>query len=138
MGGHIQTPAVAGGRVARLWHVEELEFSLGERGPYSLRAFPDITMMLVNVSWSPWLSFHTGCIAHQAPLSMGLPRQESRSGLPCPPPGVFPSQGSNPGCLRLLHRQASSLLALRGRPTCIPVRGRSGHITVIKNHCLTV
>ena len=27
------------------------------------------------------------CIARQAPLSMGVSRQESWSGLPCPPPG---------------------------------------------------
>ena len=29
-------------------------------------------------------------IAHQAPLSMGLPRQEYWSGLPCSPPGDLP------------------------------------------------
>ena len=29
-------------------------------------------------------------VAHQAPLSMGLSRQESWSGLPCPPPGDLP------------------------------------------------
>lgn len=32
MGPHGST--VAGGSVARLWHVEELEFSLGQQGPY--------------------------------------------------------------------------------------------------------
>ena len=35
-------------------------------------------------------------IAHQAPLSMGFSQQEYWSGLPCPPPGVFLTQGSNP------------------------------------------
>ena len=34
----------------------------------------------------------------QAPLSMGFPRQEYCSGLSFPPPGIFPTQGSN-----LLH-----------------------------------
>ena len=34
----------------------------------------------------------------QAPLSMGIPRQEYCSGLSFPPPGIFPNQGSN-----LLH-----------------------------------
>ena len=29
-------------------------------------------------------------IAHQAPLSMGFPRQEYRSGLPFPSPGIEP------------------------------------------------
>ena len=32
-------------------------------------------------------------VAHQAPLSMGVSRQESWSGLPCPPPGDLPSPG---------------------------------------------
>ena len=32
-------------------------------------------------------------VAHQAPLSMGFSRQESWSGVPCSPPGVFPIQG---------------------------------------------
>ena len=35
-------------------------------------------------------------IAHQAPLSLGFSRQEYWSGLPCPPPGDLPNQGSNP------------------------------------------
>ena len=29
-------------------------------------------------------------VAHQAPLSMGFPRQEYWSGVPCPPPGDLP------------------------------------------------
>ena len=33
---------------------------------------------------TPWT------VAHQAPLSMGFPRQEYWSGLPCPPPGDLP------------------------------------------------
>ena len=35
-------------------------------------------------------------IAHQAPLSMGFSRQESWSGLPCPPPGDLPNPGVKP------------------------------------------
>ena len=35
----------------------------------------------VQFSVIPWT------VAHQAPLSMGFPRQEYWSGLPCPPPG---------------------------------------------------
>ena len=34
---------------------------------------------------------------------MGLSRQEHWSGLPCPSPGGLPTQGLNPGLLRLLH-----------------------------------
>ena len=36
---------------------------------------------------TPWT------VAHQASLSMGLPRQEHWSGLPCPPPGELPHPG---------------------------------------------
>ena len=32
-------------------------------------------------------------VAYQAPLSMGFPRQEYWSGLPCPPPGDLPDHG---------------------------------------------
>ena len=42
-------------------------------------------------------------IAHQALLSMGFSRQEYWSGLPCPPPGIFPTQRSNTCLLSLLH-----------------------------------
>ena len=35
-------------------------------------------------------------IAHQAPLMMGFPRREHWSGLPLPPPVIFPTQGLNP------------------------------------------
>ena len=45
-------------------------------------------------------------VAHQAPLSMGFPRQEYWSGLLFPSPGIFLTQGLNPG---LLHWQEDSL-----------------------------
>ena len=47
-------------------------------------------------------------VARQAPLSMGFSRQEYWSGLPCPPQGIFLTQGLNPCLLRLLHWQADS------------------------------
>ena len=34
--------------------------------------------------------FDPGCVAHQAPLSMGFSRQENWSGLLCPSPGNLP------------------------------------------------
>ena len=37
-----------------------------------------------------------GTVAHQAPLSMGCPRQEHWSGLPFPPPGDLPHPGIKP------------------------------------------
>ena len=39
---------------------------------------------------TPWTA------AHQTPLSMGFPRQENLSGLPCPPPGDLPDPGIKP------------------------------------------
>ena len=47
--------------------------------------------------------------AHQASLSMGFPRQEHWSGLPCPLPGDLPDAGIDPCLLCLLHWQADSL-----------------------------
>ena len=47
--------------------------------------------LVVSDSATPW------AVAHQAPLSMGFSGQEYWSGLPCPPPGIFSTQGSNPG-----------------------------------------
>ena len=39
-------------------------------------------------------------VAHQAPLFMGLSRQEYWSRLPCPPPGDLPNPGVKPISLR--------------------------------------
>ena len=47
-------------------------------------------------------------IACQAPLSMGILRQEYRSGLPCPPPGDLPNPGIEPRSPTL---QVDSLLS---------------------------
>ena len=35
--------------------------------------------------------------SHQAPLSLGFPKEEYWSGLPCPPPGGLPDPGMEPG-----------------------------------------
>ena len=47
----------------------------------------------VQLFATPWT------VAHQAPLSMGFSRQESWSGLPCPPPGDLPHPGTEPTSL---------------------------------------
>ena len=44
----------------------------------------------VQLLATPWI------VAHQAPLSMGFPRQEYWSGLPFPPPGDLPDPGIKP------------------------------------------
>ena len=46
-----------------------------------------------------WLHVTPWTVAHQAPLSMGLSRQECWSGMPCPPPGHLPNSGIEPTSL---------------------------------------
>ena len=63
------------------------------------------TLSHVQLVVTPWT------VAHQAPLSMGFPRQDSWSGLPFPIPGDHLNQGLNPKLLRplgSLHPQADS------------------------------
>ena len=54
----------------------------------------------VRLFATPWT------VAHQAPLSMKLSRQEYWSGLPFPSPGNLPNPGAEPRCPSL---QADSL-----------------------------
>ena len=46
-----------------------------------------------------WLFVAPSTIARQALLSMGFPRQEYWTGLPCPPPGDLPDPRIEPTCL---------------------------------------
>ena len=57
----------------------------------------------VRLFATPWT------VALQAPLSMGFSRHEYWNGLSCSSPRIFPTQGSNPRLLSLLHWQVSSL-----------------------------
>ena len=61
-----------------------------ERCIFNVRAF-------VTSRFSPVPLFVTlWTVAHQAPLSMGFPRQEYWSGLSFPPPGDLPDPGIKP------------------------------------------
>ena len=60
----------------------------GDRGSVVVSSLSHVRLFA-----TPW------AVVHQAPLSMGFSRQEYWSGLPFPPPGVLPTQGSS---LRLL------------------------------------
>ena len=53
---------------------------------------------------TPWAA------AHQAPLSIGLPRQGHWSGLPFPPPGNLPDSGIKPTSPAASALQADSIL----------------------------
>ena len=66
------------------------------------------SLSVVSDSCDPWT------VAHRAPLSVGLSRQEYWRGLPCPPPGDLPNPGIEPGSSTL---QVDSLPAeLQGKP----------------------
>ena len=65
-----------------------------------------LSCSLVSDSMIPWT------VAHQAPLSMKLSRQEYWSGLPCSPPGDLPDSGIEPSllhCRWILFREASGV-----------------------------
>ena len=66
------------------------------------------------------LSVTLWTVALQAPLSIGLSRQEYWSGLPCPPAGDLPNPGTEPCLLHLFYWQAGSLpLAPPAKPVLI-------------------
>ena len=50
-----------------------------------------LSRSVMSDSAIPWT------VAYQVPPSMGFSRQEYWSGLPFPSPGIFPTQGLNPG-----------------------------------------
>ena len=57
-----------------------------------------------ELNMTEWLTFSPSlmapwAVAHQAPLSMGFPRQEHWSGLLFPPPGDLPDPGIEPTSL---------------------------------------
>ena len=60
------------------------------------------SLSCVRLFVTPWT------VAHQAPLSMGFPRQEYWSGLSFPSPGDLPDSGIKPCCPAF---QADSLLS---------------------------
>ena len=63
-------------------------------------------LVVVFSRWAMSASFATsGTVTHQAPLSVGFPRQEYWNGLPFPSQGIFLTQGSK---LHLLHWQMDS------------------------------
>ena len=61
-------------------------------------------------------------VARQAPLSMGFPRQEYRSGLPFPSPGDLPDPAIEPGSPAL---QANSLVTVMREAHDIGAQGNA-------------
>ena len=62
-----------------------------------------------------WVFATQWTVAHQAPLSMGFPRQDYGVGSHSLPQGIFSTQGSNPGLL--YWRQLLYPLSHQGSPT---------------------
>jgi len=80
-------------------------------GTYSLpswwmayRYVSECLLSRVQLCVTPWT------VAHQAPLSMGFPRQEYWSGCHSLFQVICPDQGSNLSLFRLVHWQVDSLL----------------------------
>ena len=81
-----------------------------------------------------WLFVTPWTVAHQAALSVGFSRQEYWSGLLFSSPGIFPTQGLNPGlldCRRVLY-----CLSHCGSPWegCL-LKGRLGASARKSSHC---
>ena len=70
------------------------------------RVNPHANCMCAQLLSPAWLFVTQWTVAHQAPLSMGFPRQEYWSRWQFPTQGFFSTQGSNP-CF--LHWQVDSL-----------------------------
>ena len=80
----------------------------------------------------PTLCDPLDCVAHQSPLSVGFPRQENWSELPCPSPGDLPNPGTQlgfPAC-------AGGVLTteLPGRPMTLYTSGIIQPTELIQSH----
>ena len=93
-------------------------------GPETKQLWPSNKLLqYLEVKWKllsyVWFFATPWTVAHQTPLSMEFSRQEYWSGLPCPSPGIFLTQGSNPGLL--LCRQILYYLSYSGNHTKLPL-----------------
>ena len=68
--------------------------SLFFSGPLKIGWDPPMHVCVLNCFSCVQLFATLWTVAHQAPLSMGFPRQEHWSGLPCSPPGDLPNPGT--------------------------------------------
>ena len=64
--------------------------------PMNIQGWLHLGLCACYVTCHVWLFVTPWTIAHQAPLSMELSRQEYWSGLPGPPPGDLPDPGIKP------------------------------------------
>ena len=114
---------------------------LGREGPH--RGINSTGCWIFNTILWPLLSSSCnppGCktAAHQAPLSMGYPRQESWSGLPFPSPGHLPDPGIEPRSPAYLPEMLPFPLLLPPAPSSflinIVLRGASLTVQWLRFH----
>ena len=96
----------------------EKSLSIHEKSCYPFlmtprQRFEGFALGHTNSLATPWT------VAHQAPLSLGFPRQEYWSGLPFPLSGDLPNQGIEPGSSALAEGFLSTELS--GKPAYPPV-----------------
>jgi len=105
-----------------IYSVWQSEIKQKEKNKYSILTYMwNLHACMLSHFSCVWLFVTPWTVAHQAPPSMGFSRQEYWSGLPCPPPGDLPTQGSNPG---LLHcRQTLYHLSHQRSPMWNPEHG---------------
>ena len=115
----------------QLWTAHSLVREIVLQAKLNYSVIPYKRGVLVSQS-CPTLCNHMGCIAHQAPLSMGFSRQEYWNGLPNPPPGDLPNPGIKPvspalqvGSLPLWSAAAAAKSVLSCPTLCDPIDGGS-------------
>ena len=107
---HDQMPGLDGPSMeplqALIWsHAQVLTLGGTCRPPNSSLSERNLTSFSIT-----WDVLSPNQVAFQAPLLMGLSKQEYWSGLPWPPPGDFPDLGIKPESLVSLALQVDSLL----------------------------
>ena len=88
-------------------------------------------LVVSNSFVTPWT------VTYQVLLSVGFPTQEYWSGLPFPPPGDLPDQGSNPGLLHLPHlRRIRHLGSPKLKPTDYKLSQHFNYVTPSTLPCM--
>ena len=109
----------------------------GGKGDTASKAGQGIQLQTMVQSLCPTLATPL-TVAHQAPLSMGYPRQESWSGLPFPSPGHLPDPGIEPRSPAYLPEMLPFPLLLPPAPSSflinIVLRGASLTVQWLRFH----
>ena len=100
--------------ISMMWFLKSLDHHLKLQAILSICFFMCMSVCECVPSPSCFQFFASpSTVAHQAPLFVEFSRQEYWNRSSFPPPGIFPTQGSNLHLLHLLHWQADTLLLLQ-------------------------